>query len=298
MYFTEGIGLGSSKKSKYYLREFESMDEYLAYCRDNCDKTTTSSGSHNRFSEGYHLARTFDEAWQQAFDGWSGVRPQVDREVDAIREKLRDFVTPHDVRVHDIVGYEPDIDRYVSGEIECMWDDMMIESPHAGKVFTVLLDNCISASQDADEMLKRGATAVALIEAFQLFGFELEIWVETTVGTGDSDAKHSTLVRVQRAGDRVDINNIMVPLANPDYQRRLTFASQEGEPDAIRNKFGFKGSNGRGGYGWARQGAHFGKRVDASVEISLERPDGAMVHDPVKWIVTQLQAQGVLRDDD
>ena len=293
MYFTEGIGLGSRPDAKYYLREFDSLDEYLLYCRDHCDKS--APGSHGKYSAGFHLARTFNKAWDQAYRGWETVRPQVDKHIDAIREKLKDLVTPHDVRVHDMIGYEPDIDRFVSGEIECMWDDMMIESPHAGKVFTVLLDNCVSASQDADEMLKRGAAVIALIEAFQLFGFELEIWTETTVGAYNGPEKHSTLVRIQRAGDRPDINAIMFPLANPDFQRRLVFASQEGEAMQLRDHFHF-GTAAGGGYGQARQGCHFGKRVDASIEISIERPDGAMVRDPVKWIVAQLEAQGVITE--
>lgn len=289
-------GIGKSAADMYHLREFESLSEMLEYSRKNRDESASSG---ERKMDGFQLSDTYDEAFTQAWEGWSDVRPTVDKRVDAIRERLRDYITPHDLRVHDMIGYEPDIDRFVSGEIECMWDDMQIETPHAGRVFTVLLDNGLTCDQDADEMLRRGASVVALIEAFQVFGFELEVWAETTVKSFDvvRDERHTTLVRLQRAGDRMDVNSIMFPMANPDYHRRLIFGVQEGEPGAIRTTFGFGGGYG-GGYGFPRQGCHFGKRIDASIEISLEHPDGRMVADPVEWIVGQLQAQGVIRDDD
>jgi hypothetical protein len=291
MYFTDAIGIGSNKDRLYYLREFDSLDEYLEYTLANADP---NGSSHLEYSKGWHLSKSFGEAIQQAAHGWNAARPKVDQQVNIIRERIRELVTPMDVRIHDMVGYEPDIDRFVSGEIECMWDDMQIEAPHAGKVFTVLLDNCITSTQDANEMVKRGATVIALIEAFQLFGFELEIWVETTIGNLKNKNLHSTLIRIQRAGDRPDINAIMFPLANPDWQRRLSFGSCEGERSEIRDKFGFVEG---GSYGTGRNGCHFGKRVDASIEISIERPDGAMVRDPAKWIIDQLRAQGVIDDD-
>jgi hypothetical protein len=298
MIATEGKGLGRQAKSWYHVREFDTLDEYLDHCQRVADRDGTSHGSRSHHG-GFQLSESFDEAWTQAYDGWVTVRPQVEESLEAIRERLQDIVTPMQVRVHDMIGFEPDIDRYVAGEVECMWDELVVETPHAGKVFTLVLDNCISASQDADEMLKRGATVVALVEAFQMFGFELEIWCETTVGTwgkhkSGADQFHTTLVRVARAGERPDINAIMFPLANPDWQRRLMFGSQEGESAQMRRDFGFMP---RGSYGMARNGVHFGERLNASLEISLEAPDGRMVKDPVAWIVDQLRTQGVVGDD-
>lgn len=288
-------GVGKIDTDMYHLREFESLSELLEYSKANKDP----NGSSDRYySWGYHQHESYDEAFGHAWNGWSDVRPTIDKQVEAIRERLKDYVTPTDVRVHDIIGYEPDIDRYVSGEIECMWEDFQIEAPHAGKVFTVLLDNGLTCDQEAEEMLRRGSSVVALIEAFQVFGFELEVWTETTVATRSKDERHTTLVRLQRAGDRLDIDSIMFPMANPDYHRRIIFGVQEGEPAKIRKNFGFGDRYGSGGYGYPRQGCHFGHRVDASVEISLERPDGRMVADPVEFIVAQLQAQGVISDDD
>lgn len=290
----EGKGVGYKKTSHYRLLEFDSMDEFLTESKKKHDPKGASSKPKDKYGGGFYNSASYDEAWQLAYDGWTTVRPKVDQTLEGVREKLKDLINPVETRVHDIIGYEPDIDRFVSGEIECMWDSMMIEAPHAGRVFTVLLDNSLSSSQDKDEILKRGAAVIALIEAFQMFGFELEIWVEHTVSDWGSDF-HTTLVRVNRAGDRPDINAIMFPLGNPDWLRRLIFGLEEGEPSQVKSKFGY--GNG-GGYGCPRQGAHMTDRVGASIAISLEAPDGRMVSDPVKWILDQLRAQGVVSDGD
>jgi hypothetical protein len=294
MFKADEKGLGKNPTAHYHLREFDTLDEYLKFARDGRDPAGTSSRREN--NSWFYTHGTFDESWGYAYNGWETVRPRVDQVLNAVRERIQDLVTPVPVRVHDMIGFEPDIDRYVAGEIECMWDEMVVETPHAGKVFTILLDTCISASADKDEMLKRGAAVIALIESFQMFGFELEIWCETTVahwGSG-SDTFHSTLVRVAKAGDRPDINAIMFPLANPDWQRRLSFASQEWESSTIRTQFGFRSG---GGYGKALNGCHFGKRLEASIELSLEAADRRMVSDPTQWIIDQLVAQGVIEDD-
>lgn len=295
-----GRGIGSNKSKVYRVLEFDSLDEFLQQSKQRADR---ADGASNRSGSGssFYNSNTFDEAWSEAWDGWSTVRPKVDAHLEAMREQLRDLVSPVDARTHDMVGFEPDIDKYLAGELECMWENTQIEQPHSGKVFTLLLDVSLSSSQDKDEILKRGATVIALVEAFQMFGFELEIWTEHTVGLSygalqlryDDPTMLSILTRVCRAGDRPDINAIMYPLANSDWLRRLVFGVQEGEPTRIRNLFGIKAGR---GYGTARQGAHHGERLGASVELSLEEANGRMSLDPVGFIMDQLRAQGVVAE--
>lgn len=292
-----GKGIGSSKNETYRVREFDSIDDLLTYA-----KTCPNPKGINSRDEGpsYFDARSYDEAWDRAYNGWDTIRDKVDAMLEPIRERLRDLIDPVNTRVHDLIGYEPDIDRYVSGEIECMWDDMMIEAPHAGKVFTVLLDNSLSAAANKDKVIRTGAVVIALIEAFQMFGFELEIWTETTMrpfssrGDDGSDLL-SYVCRVARAGERPDINAIMFPLANPDWCRRLLFGMMEGEASDTRKAYGVY-PEGRG-YGLHGNGAHHGERLEASIELSLQRPDMAMDNDPVAWILDQLRSQGVISDD-
>lgn len=294
MYKLSAQGLGKMKTTTYHLREFVSLDEFLLFTRDNRNPDMASSTPGSGRRGDFYSSRTFDEAWERAYNGWDTVRPQVDETLDILREQVRDLIDLKPVRVHDLVGFEPDIDRYVAGELECMWDETMVEAPHKGKVFTVLLDVSLACDQDAAEILRRGTVVVALIESFQMLGCELEIWVEQTIGCYDSSRdKLTTLVPIQRAGDRVDINAIMFPLANPDWQRRLIFGAQEAENESMRRKFGIGG-----GYGTARQGCHMGERVDASIELSLEHSHGLKRLDSAEFIKEQLIAQGVLGSDD
>jgi hypothetical protein len=302
MHTIEAQGLGSSKTKTYFLREFDSIDDMLQYVKTAPNPKGINSKPHDY---GFFDADSFDEAWDRAYNGWDTIRNKVDQTLEPLREQLRDLIDPVNTRVHDIIGYEPDIDRFVAGELECMYDDMMIEAPHAGRVFTVLLDNSLSCAANKDSVIRTGAVVIALIEAFQMFGFELEIYVETTVshwgyydeyGPAPSSDYLSYVCRVAKAGERPDINAIMFPLANPDWCRRFLFGMMEAETPDVRRTFGAYPDG--SGYGCHGNGAHHGERVGASIELSLQRPDYRMSTDSVGWIIDQLKAQGVVADVD
>lgn len=288
-------GVGHDKKAKYLVREFDSIDDMLEYVK----VAPNPDGINSKDRSGFFDAKTFDQAYDRAFNGWDTIRDRVDATLEPLREQLRDYIQPVNTRMHDMIGYEPDIDRFVSGEIECMFDDMVTEAPHAGKVFTVLLDNSLSCAADKNAVIRTGAVVIALIEAFQMFGFELEIWVETTMRGRGARGGHeylSYLTRVARAGERPDINAIMFPLANPDWCRRFNFGIMEGEAPADRKHFGAYPDGKR--YGLHGNGAHHGERLGASIEVSLQRPDFKMSRDSVGWILDQLEAQGVITNVD
>ncbi len=296
MFITTQKGLGSSKNKTYFMREFDSIDDLLAHAKTAWNPKGINAGGRSSFFD----SATFDEAWNRAHDGWDTVRDRVEQTLEPLREQLRDLIDPVNTRVHDMIGYEPDIDRFVSGEIECMFDDMMIEAPHAGKVFTVLLDNSVSWAANKNAVIKTGAVVIALIEAFQMFGFELEIYVESTMSRNNSNNDEpeflSYVTRVARAGERPDINAIMFPLANPDWCRRFLFGMLEGETPGMRKAYGaFPEGSGSGIHG---NGCHHGERLGASIELSLQRPDYRMDSDPVAFIIAQLQMQGVVADAD
>lgn len=289
MFKLSAKGIGTHPNWMYHLREFDSLDDLLDYTLVSADKRSTS---HATDRGRFHTTGSFPEAWGLARDGWHAARERVDVIVEAVREHVQSIVQLRPIEVHDIIGFEPDIDRYVQGEVECMWDEVSTQLPGNGKVFTLLVDTCFAGGEGAKAILKRGAAIVSLVEAFQLFGFELDIWVETTVSKGSEAV--TALVHLVRAGEPCDITGAMFPLAHPDWLRRLMFAVFEGEPDDHRQRFGFGAPFGSG-YGTVT-GVHMSERVNASATMALSNLYGAEA-DPVRWVVDQLIAQGVVPDD-
>lgn len=285
--FTGKIGVERSKN--YILWQYDSVQEFADEALANPDKQTS-----NRPKQyDYNATDSFQEAYDLLVGGWKAARVQVDGYMDELREHLSDILGQETERYHDLIGYEPDIDRFVAGELECMWDDRVIELPKQGKVFRLLVDCSMSWDNTEEEILQRGAVLCCLVEAFVMLGFELELWVEQTImpswgGDGGGFDYASELVRINKAGEPLDINTMMFPIGHPDWLRRIIFSVEEFHEET-RTKFGCHSG---GGYGLVVRKAHHAERVNASAVVSLDG-NRAMTSDPVKWVLDQLRFQGV-----
>ncbi len=283
------------------IRKFESVRESVRYAESKARAGWTS----HEYGSGFTGTDTFQEAVDLAMNGWSTERPKVDALLEPLRERLAEKLDLVSHRIHDIVGYEPDIDRFLDGEMESMWEDIHIEAPHQGKVFTLLVSGSVSGGVSTETILKRGVAIIALVEAFQICGCDLEIWVENSVTSFDyqRDAEGSycpewsSLTRVHRAGDNLDINELMFPLGHPAWQRRLSFGMREGEPQEVRDSFGF---NNHGGMG-STADLLCVDVVNPSFTITrggTSRHSQLLDRDPLAWILSTLEDQGVYNNDE
>lgn len=292
MRHSKGKGLGKDTNAMYHLWEFDSIKELCDYAKDEMNPERGRGSSNREAKEKFNLTESFDDAYRLATDGWHGIREKVDGHLQPLREKLGATLSVVRENQYDIVGGAIDMDRYLNWESECMIDEVFTEQPHNGKVFTLLIDSAVSWYNDADDLAKRGATLCGLVEAFSMLGFQLEIWGEWTVGNYSHKRLASWLCRFNNAGEPIDIDTMMFAIGHPDWLRRIGFAAWE-NTDEMANHYGAKeGHN----YGVAQKGAHHAHRVGASSIVSLEgnRP---MVDDPVRWILDQLEEQGVIDSD-
>lgn len=277
---------------KRIIRRFDSASEFIRFADEKRDR---HNGSATAADEHFTGTRDFAHAMELATHGWSEVRPQVDAMLKPLREKLADKLANVVVRQHDLIGFEPDIDRFLAGEIECMWDEFTEEVPKEGNVYTVLVSGSVNAGVSAETVLRRGTVLVAMVEAFTLCGAELEVWIENSVTSYNrainDDSMWSSLVRVHKAGDPLDIDAVMFPLAHPSWQRRFSFAVRESEARDVRSLFGFERY---GGYGTTADLLC----VDAVDGLSFTLTRGGtmgeqMDKDPLAFVLGQLEAQGI-----
>lgn len=294
--------LGKEKGKGYRVVQAESLFDLLE-AANNIDPLHRAK-SDQRDRDTFNATESFADAYELGKSGWHDVRDKVDGYMQEIRQKLGEHLDLTSERVLDMIGSEPDIDRYLSGEMECMFDDMFIETPKNGKVFTLLVDASMTWDNSAESILKRGAALCGLVEAYMLLGYQLEVWTEITV-KGDNDRRTDRrpykkgapnyvtfLARVNNAGDPIDIDSLMFAIGHPDYHRRIVWAVGEGDEQA-RPNFGY---NSYGYYGLHRNGAHMQERVGASSVVSLDG-NRAMEYNPTEWILEQLEIQGVWSND-
>lgn len=288
---------------EWIVRKYASPQEAADACERKANREYGASGrSDGGRNDKWAGTPNLETALEKARTGWSDIRPEVDAILEPIREKLMEKLDYTQVRGLDLVGFEPDISLYLAGELECMIDYVPREVPTRGKVFTLLINGTVSWMIKPETILARGAAIAALVEAFQMLGYDLAIWVENSVdplgygwgqkrGEKGRYSSYTVLTHVHRAGDPLDINKVMFPIGNPSWLRRIVFGIQEGEPPIIRDTFGFLD----GGYG-RPTGPLCDEMVDASFVMSMNAHHTDQdITDPVGWVLEQLAAQGVYR---
>lgn len=267
--------------TNHIVRTFDSVSEVVSAARRGVTREMLKSPALD-----WNGNLTFDQACDLAVNGWSDMRPPIDEILTPVNARLSDILSERQERYLDITGAEVDMDRYLAGEMECMWEDIpqLVET----RVFNVLCNNDASGVVSAETIARRGAAIAGIVEAFGIMGCEVNVWAEISSGGRQHRSNvHSVLVNVHRAGDFLDVNNIMFPIAHPSWLRRIMFAVFKGETPEVKEMFGFVD-----GYGSVHDVA-CAELVDASIIMSASKRSKADV-DPVSWIVEQLQLQGVI----
>lgn len=266
---------------------FRYYDSVNATVEASCRPVPWGASSRSSGRAGWFGTDSHEAAAELAINGWSDARPDVDAILMPVRERLSEILEWTAQIDLDMTGYEPDIDLYLAGELECMREYVPVEAPAKGKVFNLLVNGGFLANVDASEVFARGAAIVALVEAFQILGHDLNIYVESSVHDRQDEAIFTALTKVHSAGENLDVNNLMMPLGHPSWLRRIIFGVREAEPSYITSRFEFHGRTAE---------LQCVEMVDASIVLSVAHGRRAS-YDPVGWVLAQLEIQGVWTPD-
>jgi hypothetical protein len=293
---------------EYIMHRFESIHEFVkaseAGARGGEASHRIGSGG-SGYGKNWHGTKDYKTAVDNAKYGtWNpGELLEYRNIFDDLEPRLRKFTHVEYHRGMDVSGFEVNMQAYLDGEPDCMFEWEPNEDQVTRRVITLIIGHSISAGCTSQELFIRGQAAIALVRALALLGFELEIWSEETVsgyGRGVKADYFTTLVRLHGAGEIMDESAVEFAVGNPSWLRRLLFGFQEGQPQNIRSKFGF----GEGGYGSCTPIKH-GKLVGADLELDLgQRWFGEgwgskeqTAEDGMKWAFQQLQKAGVIDKD-
>lgn len=266
---------------KHHVRRYESYGELLDLALSKCELTQANRRSMDKrstYDRNFFVENDLPTAVNKARLGWPEA-PVV--EVAAITEKIREDVRPllHDTFTMewDVTGGAVDVAAFLEGVPENMIRLEPVKVAKPGRVVTLIVQGSVSWRVQPEEYVKRGAAAVALVEALELAAISVEVFVEYTTGslprgTGPIDLM-TILVKVKAAGERLDRERLLFMVANADSLRRIVFAAWEHEPAAIRQKFGFQQHS---GYGYAPRVITQAEAVNASVVLEeLHRTETA-----------------------
>jgi len=279
------------------VRQYDSVADTLA-----ASQRLGRDGESSRRDDDGWAGGSWDNAVRMASEGWSDARPQVDAVLEPVRHQLAELLSYQLQPVFDLVGGGGiDMDRYLLGEIECMYEDMPQEIMKEGKVFTLLINGVYDSGVRPETILARGAAIAALVEAMSMMGCELSIYVECSVSPlsygrrgklPEGPNTWSLLTKVHAAGDLLDINNVMFAMGHPSWLRRICFGIMEGEKAQIRSTYGF----GTGGYGRPSSTTLCNDVLPMKPSFVMQMGGsqyGQDISDPVGWVLSQLELQGI-----
>jgi hypothetical protein len=116
-------------------------------------------------------------------------------------------------------GAVVDIDRYLTGEPECMIDYPLVEIVRAGRIITLCASVSASSGVNEISLKRRGIVVTALALALSELGYGLEVWADMTANNGGHDPKIAVRTLVKSAGDEIDAARLMYALAHPTMLR-------------------------------------------------------------------------------
>jgi hypothetical protein len=250
---------------------FDDVRDFYTY-GDSVEPTLKDKGQQSRTGDvSFTGSRDWEHAMQMSYEGWSEIRPEVMATVGKIDAQVRPLVETNLSLVHDVSGGAVDIDRYLTGEAECMIDSTLSPVARNGRV-------------------QRGIAVLALCELLRLAGLSLEVWCEDGAKTGEISC--GILTRVLKAGDPIDVDSLMFPLAHPSMLRRFAFAVWERQPRKyVEGLHSWTG----GSYG-APVEAVCADLVNADIALSERMQYGdETVEDPIGWVQRKLETLGVIQ---
>lgn len=204
--------------------------------------------------------------------GWDhhsvDVNESVQRELDKLQDRVNKFNEQQTFSLLDVSGGWVDVDRFISGEPECMWEQHMSEDTTSGRVLRILINCAASANVSDSHLVSRGSAVVAAVDAAQAMGFNAEVWIGEAVtpsGGSSSQGTNLELVKIKDYRDPIDIDVAMFCIAHPAMLRRVFFVLNEEHDEAHRKMFGFAK---HGGYGVP---ADFPSDLTDSFDLVIER---------------------------
>lgn len=169
----------------------------------------------------------FERALKVGAEGWPEGAQKI-RDMSArLIEKIGSRLMRQETRAA-VAGDYPDVQAYLQCVPENMVEIVEVESRGHGRIISVTVNTGASGGIPADTIMRRGAVAVALVDALGRAGYLAELIALECAQRGT----HRTEWRypVKRADEPLNIERAAFVIAHPAFLRRVWFSLAENMP--------------------------------------------------------------------
>jgi hypothetical protein len=196
--------------------------------------------------------KTLKEAVRLCNEGWPEGVESVSEVLEGVQLDPALLMSANRIESYfDVAGDEPDIDRFLVGDPENMVVYTNGLQTH-GTILDIVLNVGQHAYVDKQEIINRGASVLAAVEALRAHGYSIGVMaVERCSGSryyydNSPNKIMQYSIPILAPGEAVNVDTLAFSTMHPSFLRRLLFAANEAEPDSIRRTFGYMRG---GGYG-------------------------------------------------
>lgn len=215
-------------------RKFDAPGQFWKYVSQPIPKHALYSASEDG-DQSFRHTKSYAEAMQLAEFGWpeglDRIKPMVARFDSRIGRAMKSHQPEYDV-----VGECPDVGAFLAGEPEHMIRFEDKESDR--RIVKIVFNATCSSAVSKDVIMRRGATACALVDALESSGIRAEIEVIFSV-VGGSTIEHVTKVMMKLADEPLNMDRMAFGLAHPSFLRRLLFRAIELEDAKAQRAIGY-----------------------------------------------------------
>ena|ERR1043166_10252420 len=262
---------------------FNSFEEFVTAACGHSDMPEENRVSRRReLSKRFSGTVDFAEALALARDGWPEGAARVKQIATALSDRIQGSLNERQIAAWDVTGADVDVGRFVVGEPENMIDFVpdVVNAP--AKFLRVVINISASHAFTVDQITRKGAAVVALVDALESQGYRVEIdAVECSASDRRPTHTHTTVIRLKQAGEPCEIDRLAFAMAHPAMLRRLHFSFVETLSAEWRARIHVGGNY---GYPW-----NAATEADITVGALKLWDESASV----RWVLEQLRAQGI-----
>jgi hypothetical protein len=204
--------------------DFDSLAEFLAEAEQPPRDESLSNSSQDETRPEFHGSTSYAHALTMARYGWPEGLARMEQARAAVQvPDTMENLTPLPVISED--GDEILVDRYLDGESDHFLAFPQAFTPRRGRIAAVVVNVGGSHKINPETYFRRGAAALAVVDALERAGIRCEVRICQTART--SKKTYTFRATLKRPEDPLELDRMAFFLASQSVQRRFLFRLRE-----------------------------------------------------------------------
>jgi hypothetical protein len=236
------------KGKEILTRDFKSFDEMLTYAKKPLPMEVEEKYSNQSVVEvanEYFNGATYEDGMRNASLGWSKGWEIAQKTSTQFRIDLADTTLRKDT-VQSYHGQSVNMSRFLMGDPRCMRYSKRKQLKKRGRIVKLFVHSGMLANVNHDQIINRGASILALVNALEGTGYRVEIEAGfLAMGTGSASNYSDYRFKLKDAEETLDQDKLGFALVSPSMHRIVGFRVREQESNEWHegyNTFGGQGS--------------------------------------------------------